>query len=181
MATKVWSRQWATGCMGFKRNCGQQAGGLVSNMAPPPSSGPQWPPSVKWRHWTCSQMSCQDQQPMLSPFLPGLSAQAIYKKLSLLTRRKGSSPIAWLVLAKMLIEDWIAFKDYFAYYQRSRGWYLFERTELAWHRAAVLVTHPYRWMDTVRKLGFQPSGFTHVGCMTLGKSLNLSESHFPHL
>lgn len=112
MATKVWSRQWATGCMGFKRNCGQQAGGPGLNMAPPPSSGPQWPPLLSEGIELALRCPCQDQQPMLSHlFLPGLSAQAIYKKLSLLTRRKGSSPIAWpWYWLKCLLRDWIAFK-----------------------------------------------------------------------
>lgn len=66
-----------------------------------------------------------------------------------------------LELTEMLIEGLNSIQNHtLAYFQRLRKQYSFEGSELAWNRAAVCVLSPYRRMDTVRKLGFQPCLYT---------------------
>lgn len=102
-------------------------------------------------------------------FLPGLSAQAIYKKLSLLTRRKGKqSHYVTLVLAKMLIEGLNSIPRHALAYYQIKGADTCLREQRACLAQNSCVTHPYRWMDTVRKLGFQP-WFHTCGLHDLGQ------------
>lgn len=148
-------------------------------MAPPPSSGPQWPPLLSEGIELALRCPARTSNPCFRSSSQACLPRLFIRNFHCSLGGKGKqSHCVTLVLAKMLIEGLNSIKTTPLPIIKDQGADTCLREQrLAWHKGSCACDPPYRWMDTVRKLGFQP-GFTHVGCMTLGKSLNLSESHF---
>lgn len=97
------------GCVGFRKSCGQEAGGLGLSTPPPaglavPSDAPRPCPGtacITVKALSLLRCPCRLQQLVALPRLPGLSFQAIYNNPASFTRRKLSCP--WMTVSTEML------------------------------------------------------------------------------